>query len=197
MQGSRGPGFGQASSQNTGDTYFAKYREADSIIVPPLPLSAADMKPWMISVANAVQAASGRTETSLVRNWLNECRSSVEDPDSFFSTANCPPELVSLESKLNIALRAVLKSCRNQGLHEQLEREDMMRFDHGAEPFGGRRVLREILRFNQLSEEHVTQYALQSFWNMEWFGDKFEQLVAFQNIRTWHFEPLMPPIAPG
>ena len=57
-----------------------------------------------------------------------------------------------------------------------------MRFDHGLEPFGGRRVLREILRFNQLSEEHVTQHSLTNFWNLQWYGDKYDQLVAFQNV---------------
>ena len=55
-----------------------------------------------------------------------------------------------------------------------------MRFDRGIEPWGGRRVLYEVLRYYQLSDDKIQEQALTSFWNLRWVGDEFSQMSAFR-----------------
>merc|ERR1712240_941808 len=100
-----------------------RHRETDAVVVPPIPASAVDMGRWAMEVCNNVQAASGRTETTALRSWLGECRAEVADPDHVFDTRRTPYELVSLESKLNVSLRAALRAAKDQSLMERIVRE--------------------------------------------------------------------------
>ena len=96
------------------------------MIVPTIPPSPLDMKQWCIDVLSAVQAASGRQETTTLRNWLNECRDAIADPDAHFDTSCTPQEFVSLESKLNVALRKALDATKDKTLLNKVKREDQL-----------------------------------------------------------------------
>lgn len=157
------------------------YRESDTIVVPPLPANALEVRQWAMDVTAAVQAASGRQETVSLRVWLDDARKEVRDVDAVFDTTRTPPEFVSLESKLNVALREVLKAAKDQSLRQRIDHEDSLRWHRSQERFGGRRVFREILLFYQLSEHRVQMSALQAFWNLSWKGDSYQEMARFHH----------------
>ena len=109
-----------------------------------------------------------------------ECRANIDDPEARFDIACTPHEFVSLEAKLNVALRRALGDMKDRTLFQKIQREDQLRYDRGQGGLGGRRVLFETVCFYQLSEDVLQQRALQEFWNLQWIGDNYEQLVSFQ-----------------
>lgn len=174
------PTFGQHVSEASHSARIC--RESETIQIPMLPTNVLDMGQWAMEVGNCVQAASGRTEIAHLRAWLNECRSEVANPNVAFATGSSPPEFVSLESKLNVALRNVLKSYPDQTLHRKIVREDEMLYDRGQVGWGGRRVLHEVLRFYQMSGDRLQQHAMQALWSLKWMGDDFEHMCEFENV---------------
>lgn len=162
-----------------------RHREADVIQLPPLPTSAALLRQWAIDVQNNVQAASGRADCTTIREWLADCRKDVVNPDSHFDEARCPPDLVPLESKLNVAIRDVVKRGNDGNLKMLLSRHDQLRFDKGLPTYGGRRVLWEVHRYFGLSEDGVMQSALNSLWSLTWHGDGYDQLRSFEHAAVF------------
>ena len=161
-------------------------RESDTIVVPALPSCALDMTQWTMDVIRSTQAASGRHESQSLREWLNNARSEVDDPETYFDTACTPREFVSLENKLNVALRKVLEDPKDKALLTRIKHFDQLRFNRNQEPLGGRRVLREILAYHHVSAEALQQAALQAFWRMTWRGDDLSQRSEFcdEMVRT-------------
>ena len=115
-------------------------READAIIIPPLP-APLERDRWVMRVEQAVMCASGREDQGAVQNWLMRCRNPSGSADFVFGMDECPPPFRSLDVKLGAALQTAIDAHKDLGLRQRVERLQLQRFQAGQPLWGGRRLL--------------------------------------------------------
>ena len=92
------------SSRGASRTILARYREADSITVPPLP-TIGNFQEWKTAVFQNTCAASGRGDA--VYPWITACADSGKY--SYGALRKCGSAYCSLDAKLAVALSKVIK----------------------------------------------------------------------------------------
>ena len=159
-------------------------READSIKIPPI-TRPTEVKQWERSVHQAVMAASGHDNQTMVSEWLYACSRSSTTPDVEFENHACPKVFQSLDAKLGMALDAAIRASSDTALKQRVDRIQRARQLAEKPSWGGRRLLWEILKHLGLSEDGESRRALSRLHNLRWLGDTQAEL------EKWNHEALL------
>ena len=155
-------------------------READTIKIPSLP-KPTDLRSWEGQVLQAVMAASGLDNQSEVSDWIYECSVDTEDPDSKFDPESCPSAFASLDTKLGVAVYSAIVASGSPPLRNAIDRLRSKRQLERKPPWGGRRLLYEVRKFLNLTEEGEDRRAIHKLECLTWHGDDLSKVEGWYN----------------
>ena len=170
-------------------------READSVKVPPIP-KPTEVKSWERSVHSAVMAASGNEAQDKVAEWLFVCNQATSTPDQVFSPEACPRGFASLDTKLGVALDAAIRACNNNPLKQHVERLQRARQEEAKAPWGGRRLMWELLSFSACLRKARTGGRLLASPSFSGWGTPMSRWRSGSTTLSWHVRQPRRPACP-
>ena len=126
------------------DVEQVKKRESEFVSLPCLP-NPGEGERWYRDVQEAILVASARIDFPVVNEWTAQARATHANPDVALSLDMCHQSFLTLDAKLSMALKRMVRESPDSSLVQKIDRLEQMSYARNNVPLSGRRTLREIL----------------------------------------------------